>query len=69
MTDLVRQKVASVRRRVEGGTMPGDIDLSGFLFTSDEWLELGEDLQTELLEAATCPAQVAQMQQETPSEA
>ena len=49
--------------------MPGDIDLSGFVFTSDEWLELEEDLRTELLEAATCPPQVAQMQQQIPAEA
>jgi len=32
--------------------MRGDIDLSGYVFTQDEWFELDEDLRLELLRSA-----------------
>ncbi len=32
--------------------MPGDIDLGGYVFTREEWLELGEDLRCELIETS-----------------
>ncbi|MBT8491910.1 MAG: hypothetical protein KJO07_02520 [Deltaproteobacteria bacterium] len=35
--------------------MPGDIDLSGFVFTRDEWLQLDEEDRSELLELAEIP--------------
>lgn len=31
--------------------MSSDIDISGYLFTQEEWLDLDDDLRTELLDS------------------
>lgn len=42
------RKVAGPLDPVEGGCMPGDIDVSGYVLTRDEWLALDEEVRTEL---------------------
>lgn len=51
-----RRKVAGDRSTLEGGAMSLDIDLSGYVFTREEWLLLDDDFRSELLDAAQAKA-------------
>jgi len=47
-----RRKLASAPPRIEGGIMRGDIVLSGFVLTAEEWAAMDRAARVQLLRAA-----------------
>lgn len=45
---LLFRKVDGPALGVEGENMPGDVDVSGYVLTREEWLDLDEDVRGEL---------------------